>query len=160
MRWRISPCVFCFTIFTIRFLECEDLNSHTPCARSRLFFVDASGKFLAATSIHVLWFSYPVILHLNRSLFTRPTKFFAGTLPIFSRPLSVSLICKWSFSSFVAVNVEQRDMMLVKNRKWISLVITVFIKLWKNFIYFYYFFFIRNYEFCCKRKTQLKRSNV
>lgn len=74
---------------------------------------DASGKFLTATGshcIHVLWFSYPVILHLNRLLFTRPPMFFTGMLPIFLRPLNVSLICKRSFPSFVAINVWDREM--------------------------------------------------
>jgi len=82
--------------------------------------VDASGKFLATTGshcIHVLWFSYPIILHLNRLLFTRHTMFFTGTLPIFLRPLNVSLICKWSFPSFIMVNIKQRYMILVEDRK-------------------------------------------
>ena len=122
MRWpAISLFTRCFPLY-IRFPEREDLNFRTPHARSRLFFrrVDASGKFLAATSshcIHVLWFSYPVILHLNRLLFTRHMMFFIGTLPIFLRPLNVSLICKWSFPSFIMVNIKQRYMMLVEDRK-------------------------------------------
>lgn len=82
MRWRaISPCarnVFS-ALYTIPRAWRFKFSYATRALAVVFRRVDASGKFLAATGnhcIHVLWFSYPVILHLNRLLFTWPPMFF------------------------------------------------------------------------------------